>query len=66
MKNLKSYIMLIIVTSFFGLLFFIVATEMYLSLREELQPSDQMWTFLSQVLTGIIGLISGYMVSKND
>jgi uncharacterized membrane protein HdeD (DUF308 family) len=64
--NYKDKIMYIIVCSFFGLMFFIVGTEMYVSLMENIQPSTEMWTLLGQTLTGIIGIISGYLVGKHS
>ncbi len=58
--------MLIIVAGFFLILFFVIGTEMYLSLEEGTQPSRDMWVLLGQVLTGIIGIISGYLVGKEQ
>jgi len=64
--NVKDKIMMIMVCSFFGLMFFVVATEMYLSLRENIQPTTELWTILGQTLTGILGIISGYLIGKKN
>lgn len=62
--NVKDKIMMIMVCSFFGLMFFVVGTEMYLSLRENIQPTTELWTILGQTLTGILGIISGYLIGR--
>jgi len=62
--NVRDFVMVIIVGGFFALMFFVVGTEMYLSLKENAQPSTEMWTILGQTLTGILGIISGYLVGK--
>ena len=64
--NVKDKIMMIMVCSFFGLMFFVVATEMYLSLKENIQPTTELWTILGQTLTGILGIISGYLIGKKN
>tara|TARA_S200000501_G_scaffold59349_1_gene49707 strand:+ start:4493 stop:4693 length:201 start_codon:yes stop_codon:yes gene_type:complete len=64
--NVKDKIMMIMVCSFFGLMFFVVGTEMYLSLKENIQPTTELWTILGQTLTGILGIISGYLIGKKN
>ena len=64
--NVKDKIMMIMVCSFFGLMFFVVGTETYLSLRENIQPTTELWTILGQTLTGILGIISGYLIGKKN
>ena len=51
--NVKDKIMMIMVCSFFGLMFFVVGTEMYLSLRENIQPTTELWTILGLSLIHI-------------
>ena len=52
--NVKDKIMMIMVCSFFGLMFFVVGTEMYLSLKENIQPTTELWTTPVSVWPNIV------------
>jgi len=66
LKDIRSFLMLIIVTGFFVLLFGIVLSEMTLSVIEKTQPSESMWDLLEKVLIAITGIISGFIVGGSS
>jgi hypothetical protein len=61
-KEIKSFLMVLIVSGFFMLLFGLVISEMALSVIEKTQPSAEMWLLLEKVLIAITGIISGFIV----
>tara|TARA_X000001036_G_C20691922_1_gene809667 strand:- start:212 stop:436 length:225 start_codon:yes stop_codon:yes gene_type:complete len=61
-NEIRSALMVIIVSGFFMLLFGIVISEMILSVIEKTQPSVHLWSLLEKVLIAITGIISGFIV----
>lgn len=66
LKEIKSFLMVLIVSGFFMLLFGLVISEMALSVIEKTQPSSEMWLLLEKVLIAITGIISGFIVGGSN
>tara|TARA_A100000172_G_scaffold71916_1_gene52798 strand:- start:219 stop:416 length:198 start_codon:yes stop_codon:yes gene_type:complete len=60
-KNIKDMVIVILVTGVLLLLGFIVAGDYYIALKENRPPDESVIVLLKMALTGIIGVIAGYI-----
>jgi|TARA_B110000444_G_scaffold248489_1_gene272417 hypothetical protein len=63
-KNLKDLIIIILVAGVLSLLGVIIIGDYYVALQENRPVDDSVITLMKMALTGLIGIIAGYIGSK--
>jgi|TARA_X000000950_G_scaffold288367_1_gene404761 hypothetical protein len=63
-KNLKDLIICILVAGVLGLLGVIIIGDYYVALQENRPVDESVITLMKMALTGLIGIIAGYIGSK--
>ena len=63
-KNLKDLIIIILVAGVLSLLGVIIIGDYYVALQENRPVDDSVITLMKMALTGLIGIIAGWMGSK--
>tara|TARA_Y200000002_G_scaffold10096_3_gene8316 strand:+ start:1450 stop:1647 length:198 start_codon:yes stop_codon:yes gene_type:complete len=63
-KNLKDLVIIILTGGVLGLLGVIIIGDYYVALAENRPIDEEVITLMKMALTGLIGIIAGYMGSK--
>lgn len=63
-KNLKYLIIMMLVIGVLGLLGVIIIGDYYVALQENRPVDESVITLMKMALTGLIGIIAGYIGSK--
>ena len=63
-KNLKDLIILALVVGVLSLLGIIIIGDYYVALQENRPVDDSVITLMKMALTGLIGIIAGYIGAK--
>jgi len=63
-KNLKDLIIVILVAGVLSLLGVIIIGDYYVALQENRPVDESIITLMKMALTGLIGIIAGYIGSK--
>jgi hypothetical protein len=63
-KNLKDLIIMMLVIGVLGLLGVIIIGDYYVALQENRPVDESVITLMKMALTGLIGIIAGYIGSK--
>jgi uncharacterized membrane protein HdeD (DUF308 family) len=61
MKHAKEIMVIAMIFGVFLLLTVIIAGDYYIALREHRPPDESVITLLKMTLTGVIGVIAGYL-----
>jgi len=64
-KNIKDITIIILVVGLMGLLVLIVAGDFYIALAEERPVDESVINLLKMAITGIVGIVAGY-VARSD
>ena len=64
-KNLKDIVILLLVGGVLTLLGVIIIGDYYVALQENRPVDESVITLMKMTLTGLIGIIAGWMGSKN-
>ncbi len=63
-KNLKDLIIVVLVAGVLGLLGIIIVGDYYVALQENRPVDESVITLMKMALTGLIGIIAGYIGSR--
>ena len=63
-KNLKDLIIVVLVAGVLSLLGVIIVGDYYVALQENRPVDESIITLMKMALTGLIGIIAGYIGSK--
>jgi|TARA_A200000159_G_scaffold119607_1_gene113559 hypothetical protein len=63
-KNLKDLIIVVLVAGVLALLGVIIVGDYYVALQENRPVDESVITLMKMALTGLIGIIAGYIGSK--
>ena len=63
-KNLKDLIIVVLVAGVLALLGLIIVGDYYVALQENRPVDESVITLMKMALTGLIGIIAGYIGSK--
>ena len=63
-KNLKDLIIVVLVIGVLSLLGIIIVGDYYVALQENRPVDESVITLMKMALTGLIGIIAGYIGSK--
>ena len=63
-KNFKDLIIVVIVAGVLALLGVIIVSDYYVALQENRPVDESVITLMKMALTGLIGIIAGYIGSK--
>ena len=63
-KNQKDLIIVVLVTGVLALLGLIIVGDYYVALQENRPVDESVITLMKMALTGLIGIIAGYIGSK--
>jgi len=63
-KNLKDLIIVVLVAGVLSLLGLIIVGDYYVALQENRPVDESVITLMKMALTGLIGIIAGYIGSK--
>jgi hypothetical protein len=63
-KNLKDLIIVVLVAGVLSLLGLIIVGDYYVALQENRPVHESVITLMKMALTGLIGIIAGYIGSK--
>jgi|TARA_X000001036_G_scaffold506_1_gene428 hypothetical protein len=63
-KNLKDLIIVVLVAGVLALLGLIIVGDYYVALQENRPVDESVITLMKMALTGLIGIIAGYVGSK--
>jgi len=63
-KNLKDLIIVVLVAGVLGLLGIIIVGDYYVALHENRPVDESVITLMKMALTGLIGIIAGYIGSR--
>jgi len=63
-KNLKDLIIVVLVAGVLALLGVIIVGDYYVALQENRPVDESVITLMKMALTGLIGIIAGYVGSK--
>ena len=63
-KNLKDLIIVVLVAGVLSLLGLIIVGDYYVALQENRPVDESVITLMKMALTGLIGIIAGYVGSK--
>ena len=63
-KNLKDLIVVVLVAGVLALLGVIIVGDYYVALQENRPVDESVITLMKMALTGLIGIIAGYVGSK--
>lgn len=63
-KNLKDLIIVVLVAGVLSLLGVIIVGDYYVALQENRPVDESVITLMKMALTGLIGIIAGYIGSK--